>query len=289
MELDEVIDDFDQKLKVSNQQVIQLILNTVGITIQSYPKYKELFIEDNDIYKERLYRLLGLLLIPIASFNIEAKTEALRVISSKLFNSKLLSLENKAEIYNRIGKKLLTLIEDDTENPFLFFTKASFLNHIYRFISEFEHRYGTIQMICNEGVAFFPGTFDPFSLSHTEIAKEIRDKGFEVYLAVDEFSWSKRTEPHKFRRDIINISIAKEYGIYLFPKEIPINISNPNDLSKLKELFPGKEVFIAVGTDVILNASAYTGNGEILNYSHIIFKRQASIKIDDEEASRGCL
>lgn len=283
MELDEVIDDFEQKLKVSNQQVIQLILNTIGITIQSYPNYKDLFTENNAIYKDRLHRLLGLLLIPITSFNIEAKTEAFRVISSKLFNSDILSLKDKSKIFNRIGKKLLTLMEDDSENQFLFFTKASFLNHIYRFISDFENRYGIIKILNNEGIAFFPGTFDPFSLSHTEIAKEIRDKGFEVYLAVDEFSWSKRTEPHKFRRDIINISTANEYGIYLFPKEIPINISNTNDLRKLKGLFPRKKVFIAVGTDVLLNASAYKNNGDILNYSHIVFNRQTSIKIDNEE------
>ena len=41
-------------------------------------------------------------------------------------------------------------------------------------------------------IAFFPGTFDPFSLSHKAIATEIRDLGYEVYLALDEFSWSKR-------------------------------------------------------------------------------------------------
>ena len=34
-------------------------------------------------------------------------------------------------------------------------------------------------------IAFFPGTFDPFSLSHKEIAKTIRNLGYEVYLSVD--------------------------------------------------------------------------------------------------------
>ncbi len=44
-------------------------------------------------------------------------------------------------------------------------------------------------------IAFFPGTFDPFTLSHKGIVHAIRDLGFEVYLAVDEFSWSKRPSP----------------------------------------------------------------------------------------------
>lgn len=108
-----------------------------------------------------------------------------------------------------------------------------------------------------EKIAFFPGSFDPFSLSHKEIAIEIRDLGFQVYLAVDEFSWSKRTEPHNFRRNIINMSIANEKDIFLFPKNLPINISNPSDLDMLKKLFPEQSVYMVVGSDVLVNASAY--------------------------------
>ena len=44
-----------------------------------------------------------------------------------------------------------------------------------------------------------PGTFDPFTLSHKGIVHAIRDLGFEVYLAVDEFSWSKKAQPHLIR------------------------------------------------------------------------------------------
>ncbi len=36
-------------------------------------------------------------------------------------------------------------------------------------------------MVSAEKVAFFPGTFDPFSSSHKEIAKALRDMGFEVF------------------------------------------------------------------------------------------------------------
>ena len=48
--------------------------------------------------------------------------------------------------------------------------------------------------------ALFPGTFDPFTLSHKGIVRAIRDRGFEVLLAIDEFSWSKRTQPYRIRR-----------------------------------------------------------------------------------------
>ena len=37
-------------------------------------------------------------------------------------------------------------------------------------------------------IAFFPGTFDPFSLGHKGIVKTILSMEFQVYLALDEFS-----------------------------------------------------------------------------------------------------
>ena len=57
-------------------------------------------------------------------------------------------------------------------------------------------------------VAFFPGTFDPFTLSHKGIVRAIRDQGFEVLLAIDEFSWSKKTQPYRLRRRIAAMAVA---------------------------------------------------------------------------------
>ncbi|MEI3518670.1 MAG: hypothetical protein V8R14_04425 [Clostridia bacterium] len=63
----------------------------------------------------------------------------------------------------------------------------------------------------------FPGTFDPFSLRHKGIVQAIRKEGFEVYLALDEFSWSKKTQPRMLRRRIITMSVADEPDVFLFP------------------------------------------------------------------------
>jgi nicotinic acid mononucleotide adenylyltransferase len=128
----------------------------------------------------------------------------------------------------------------------------------------------------NKNIAFFPGTFDPFSLSHKGIVTEIRNKGFEVFLAVDEFSWSKRVQPRMIRRQIINMSIADELNVYLFSDDVPVNLSNTNDLKHLKSLFPEKDIYIVVGSDVIINASAYKQRAiknSILSFNHIIFNR----------------
>ena len=55
----------------------------------------------------------------------------------------------------------------------------------------------------------------------------------------------------------MTMSIADEDNIFIFPEDIPVNIANPADIKRLKETFAGKELYIAVGTDVIKNASCY--------------------------------
>ena len=132
-------------------------------------------------------------------------------------------------------------------------------------------------------MAFFPGTFDPFSLSHKAIAREIRDMGCEVYLALDEFSWSKKTQPRLQRRKIMSMSVSDEENIYIFPDDFPVNIANPADLTKLKKLFAGKELYFVAGSDVIENASCYRmepRQNSIHTLNHIIFKRSSDERRD---------
>lgn len=274
-ELDEVIDDFEYKIKQSNTNLVFLILKTISVLIENYPKYIKIFNENEETNKVRLIRLISILLNGMISFDNEIKTEAFRVIAWDIFNSNKLYLKEKFNIFKLISKKVLTLLSEMEDDEFIFFINSASLNHIYRFISDYEFQYGKFQLDTNNKIAFFPGSFDPFTLSHKEIAIEIREHGFEVYLAVDEFSWSKRVQPHKFRKNIISMSIGYEKDIYLFPSEIPINISNEDDLLKLKSIFKNKEVYIVVGTDVVANASAYKKDGLLMEFPHIIFDRKS--------------
>jgi nicotinic acid mononucleotide adenylyltransferase len=134
-------------------------------------------------------------------------------------------------------------------------------------------------------VAFFPGTFDPFSVSHKEIATNVRDLGFQVYLGIDEFSWSKRTLPHQLRKNIVSMSIAGEENIYIYPEDYPVNIGNSHNLMSLKNNFRNSQVAIVVGSDVILNASAYknkTKDFSINNFNHIVFDRNHILTCKDQ-------
>lgn len=282
-ELDEIIDDFQEKVRQSNTQVVFLLLKTIGVCIENYPQYGQRFREKEKFNEERLDRLLGLLLNGMASFDEEIKTEAFRIVGSQIFNSNRLLLEEKYFIFTRIGKKILTLLTKKEDDEFIFLNNSASLNNIYRFILDYEFIYGPIELITNKKVAFFPGSFDPFSLSHKKIATEINRQGFEVHLAVDEFSWSKRTQPHRFRRDIINMTIAHEKDIFLFPSEIPINISNDKDLLNLKSLFTNRDLYMVVGTDVLVNASAYEKGGVLNEFPHIIFDRKSIQSKENED------
>lgn len=55
-----------------------------------------------------------------------------------------------------------------------------------------------------------------------------------------------------------------------------MNLSNPRDLRRLRELFPGQEVYLVVGSDVVGHASAYQAapvDWSVHSMDHIIFRR----------------
>ncbi|NLB32232.1 MAG: hypothetical protein GX818_00485, partial [Tissierellia bacterium] len=294
-ELDEFIIDLKNIYNNTNERSSALVIDTFGVMVQYYPEYKERFGEDNSVLEKRLIKILGIILGGLANFNTQVKQEAFLVIGQYIFGSKILSLKQKHRVFSLIYKKLLTLINEREVSDLFFFNNSASFNHIYRFISDYEFFNGKFDIKENKNLAFFPGTFDPFSLSHKGIVTEIRNLGYDVYLAVDEFSWSKRVQPRLIRRQIINMSIADELGVFLFSDDIPINLSNNEDLKILKSLFPSKEVHIVAGSDVIINATAYKRRptkSTIHNFNHIVFKRandnlsEEAVKKEEEIKSR---
>jgi len=285
-ELEEVIDDLIEKIKQSDPKLSSLLLRTIGIAIANYPKYRERFSEKEKSYENRLNKMIGILLNGFVHYNLKVKQAAFRVIGREIFGSRHLNLEEKNHIFKLIAKKILTLLAPVNKEGLMFLINSTGLNYMYKFISDYNFYKGSIKLETPEKIAFFPGAFDPFSLSHKDIVKAIEALGFETYLAVDEFSWSKRTQPHLFRKNIINISIADELNVYLYPEDLPINIANPDNLKTLRENFPFSEVYVVVGSDVVSNASAYQKNkrkNSIHTFSHIIFDRRTPHTADDKE------
>lgn len=277
LELDGLIDEFSEKIKKSSGELSSLLLKTIGIAIVNYPKYLTVFNEDHIHYKRRLTKMLGILLNGLVNYDMRIKQVAFTMIGKRIFGSRHLSLSEKNDIFKLIAKKMLTLLTDNKSEILSFLGNAAALHHTYRFISEYMFLKGGFHIEIPKKVAFFPGTFDPFSLSHKQITKSVRDLGFEVYLSIDEFSWSKKTLPHLLRKNIATMSIADELDIYLYPDSFPTNLAYKEDLKTLKENFPHSEVHIVVGSDVILNASSYQEkyDDSIHAFPHIIFDRDA--------------
>ncbi|MBN2286822.1 MAG: cytidyltransferase [Tissierellales bacterium] len=284
-ELDESITDFEIYAKDRSARTIPLILYTIGFMIEYYHEYADRFEETTETRNKRLEKMIGILMSGLSNYDENIRQEAFLCIGKNIFDSQALSLEQKFDIYKKINKKLLTLLSEKDLTDVFFINNSASLNHIYRFISDYCFFIGEMHLSSKDKVAFFPGTFDPFSLGHKQIVKEIKSMGFEVYLALDEFSWSKKTQPRLLRRQIINLSISDELDVYMFPDDIAINIANNRDLSILKELFENKELYLVAGSDVILNASAYNkrpSRTSIHSLNHIIFRRNSMMNSEAE-------
>ncbi|RKI64650.1 cytidyltransferase-related domain protein [bacterium 1xD42-67] len=276
-ELDEQVLWLKGLLGSPNDSAVAGALNTIAVLLQHYPAYKERFSEKPEIYEGRRQELLGLLLQGLAHYREAVRQEALLVTGKLLFESPALDMEEKARLFSLSYRKLLFLTQEaPRQDGLTFFYRAAALAHINRFIALRRLDHGPFSFEAPRKVAFFPGTFDPFTLSHKGIVHAIRDLGFEVYLAVDEFSWSKKAQPHLIRRQIVNLSIAGDFHVHLFPDDIPVNIANPADLRRLTSLFPGQRVYIVAGSDVVANASSYKAEPRpfsIHQMDHVIFHR----------------
>lgn len=224
---------------------------------------------------EMTERGLGLLMIGISHYKETIHRTALQVLCRDVLGSNRISLHRRGAMLARLHKKLLTMLTESRPGQLTFFNAAAMLNHLYRFIVEYQVQVGPLAFPAPKPAAFFPGTFDPFSVGHRQIVEEIRKRGYEVYLAVDEFSWSKMPLPKLLRRKIAAISTADQWDTYLFPDDVPVNIAMPEDLAKMAELLPGREVWLVAGSDVIYNASAYRIEqpGGAAAYNHIVFCR----------------
>ena len=287
-ELDEQVLWLKNLLGSPNDSAVSGALNTIGVLLQHYPAYRERFSQSSAAFENRRQELLGLLLQGLAHYRPAVRQEALLVIGKLLYESPVLPMEEKARLFTLSYRKLLFLIHEAPvqDDGLTFFYRAAALAHINRFIALWRMDHGPFSFTCPRRVAFFPGTFDPFTLSHKGIVHAIRDLGFEVYLAVDEFSWSKKAQPHLVRRQIVSLSVAGDFHVHLFPDDIPVNIANPADLKRLRELFPRQEVYLVVGSDVVAHASSYQADPRpwsIHSMDHIIFRRAGEPPLPPKE------
>lgn len=283
----EQLDDLLMRLQAlfshGNEQVIAVALDTVGVLLECYSRYPKRFEESRKNAENRKMKLLGLILRCLANDREQVRQEAMLVLGQHLFGSERMTEQDKNELFSPCAKKLLFLLNENKGGDLSLYYRAALSSHIYRLISQVQMSGKHVGIRECAKIAFFPGTFDPFTLSHKEIARKIRELGFTVYLAVDEFSWSKKTQPHRIRRQIASMSVADEFYVHLFPEDMPINLASSNDIRRLKDTFPGMEIYLVVGSDVINNSSAYKKEpceDSIHSMNHIVFHRTGEAKLE---------
>ena len=288
-ELDEVLDDLRVNLSSSDSRVTASVLDTVGVIYEAYDAYRSRFPETDDAYRRRRERLLGLLMRGLSGIDGATRQEALFVLGRRVFGSGELGRHEKRRAFMLTQRKLLSAQDEFPGEGLTFYYRAAMLGKLYRFITEERLFHKGFDFGAPRPVAFFPGTFDPFTLSHKGIVRAIRDRGFEVLLAIDEFSWSKRTQPYRIRRRIAAMSVADEFHVHIFPEDFPVNIANPENLHELRAAFPGRSVSIVVGSDVVLHASSYKKSvtpDSIHTFDHVVFRRTEP---DAEPADYSCI
>ena len=288
-ELDEVLDDLRVNLSSSDSRVTASVLDTVGVIYEAYDAYRSRFPETDEAYRRRRERLLGLLMRGLSGIDGATRQEALFVLGRRVFGSGELGRHEKRRAFMLTQRKLLSAQDEFPGEGLTFYYRAAMLGKLYRFITEERLFHRGFDFGAPRPVAFFPGTFDPFTLSHKGIVRAIRDQGFEVLLAIDEFSWSKKTQPYRLRRRIAAMAVADVFHVSIFPEDFPVNIANPENLHELRAAFPGRSVSIVVGSDVVLHASSYKKSvtpDSIHTFDHVVFRRTEP---DAEPADYSCI
>ena len=274
-EYDEILVTLANLVDAKNETTAQLAMDTLAHMVAVFESRDRE--ERADERRRHLSRLVGLLMKGLASYHDTVKLETLGALGRSIFGNQQLSLAYRRDIFDVAYKRLLMLVVNEEEAGELdFYARCALLNHLYRFLSDYFLGGDPWHLYENKKVAFFPGTFDPFTLGHKAIVQNIRDAGFEVYLGLDEFSWSKNTQPTQIRRAIVKMSVAEEENVFLFPPIFPVNIASAEDLARLAEVFNNKDLYLVVGSDVLANASAYRqprDSYSVHQFNHIIVRR----------------
>ena len=141
-QLEEMLSDLDASLCSSNGRVVALALDTVGVVYEEYDTYRVRFPEEDEVYRRRRERLLGMLLKGLAGFRAEVRQEALFVLGRHVFGSETLGRHEKRRAFLLTLKKILALMGEEQASELTFYYRAAMLGRVYRFLTEQELLHG---------------------------------------------------------------------------------------------------------------------------------------------------
>ena len=157
------------------------------------------------------------------------------------------------------------------------------LYYIYHFITDYNYFVGQMNFKKTEKVAFYSGTFDPFSLGQKAAAVDAEKLGCEVLINISEFQWTRRTQPSLMRKRIVDMSISDQMNVHTYPSSMPVNLSSDSDLQDLKSLFLDINLYLIIGEEALLNNELYNDEHHMIyDFKHIIYRRESLTRSDEK-------
>ncbi|MBN2796316.1 MAG: hypothetical protein JXR88_12975 [Clostridia bacterium] len=273
----EIVQDVTFKISNAGAHVRILLLDTLGVMISAILK---------DDLSYDLNPLLGLIFKGFYSGHKLVTQIALHVLSKKILGNNEIHLEKRYKIFKIVYRKLNNFLLDEhrySELDLLNFSVA--MHYIYHFITDYSFYYGEMMFEKPRDIAFYSGTFDPFSLGQKEAAMDAVSLGLDVYVAISEFHWKRRTQPSLIRKQIAEMTIGDQFYLYTFPQNLPIHLKRKEDLNQLKRLFEDKKIYLIIGEDALLHDSIYQQEDHpVYEWPHIIYKRSNFNYAEEDKA-----
>jgi nicotinic acid mononucleotide adenylyltransferase len=263
----EILADIKYKISNAGVYVRVLLIYTLAAMIKKW-------LEINQY--DRITELVGYLFKGFYSDNHLVTQLAFNVLSKEIIGNSAMALELRFELFKKIYKKLNCFVSDEHQlNALDILNYSVGMHYMYHFITDYEYFIGQMAFELPSDIAFYSGTFDPFSLGQKSAVLEALEQGMEVYISISEFQWKRRTQPSLMRKQIVEMSIADLLNVYTFPQDQPINLRVGDDLEKLQAMFEGKNIYIVMGEEALLNDALY-GNTihSIYDFNHLIVNRE---------------
>jgi hypothetical protein len=160
-EYHEILHDIVYKIKNASINIRVLLLDTVGSMIKKWLVLDE---------KDHIEALLGCIFNGFYSGNKLTTQMAFNVISKEVIGNKKLDLSDRAFIFSKMYMKLHVFLMDSDYFELDLFNYSVGLHYIYHFITDYNYFKGALEFESCKKVAFYSGTFDPFSLGQKSAA-----------------------------------------------------------------------------------------------------------------------
>ncbi len=289
-ELDESIDEVERLFYNSTYSTSFLALKTLCIVVENYFVYRNIFEENDNKNSSRLKKVLGIIVSGLVEEDVEIKIDTLYLIGNQIFNSNVLDYDEKFEIFNIIGKKLLSLYDRKNDSDICFINRAISFNQIYKFLNNYYKINKQLKMRKLANVAYFNDVFNLFSIEDDFAVSKIVALGYEVFIDIDDFNWKKDVHSYNFRKRICEISIAQKFDVYIFPTSIKVNVATKKGLKKLNTIFSDQKVSLVSSFDSYNYNSMYNEKKNLIfEFKHIFLMSKNNeflSKIETEEINK---